>query len=70
MSLSTASVDLANAFKSVRLAWEDIRPEWQDPVADAFETYQWAPLDNHVRNVLQALDRLTPIVAKALRDCS
>lgn len=70
MSLSTASVDLANALKTVRLAWEQTRPEWRDPVADAFEANQWVPLDNHVRNVLQALDRLTPIVAKALRDSS
>lgn len=70
MSLSTASVDLANAFKTVRLVWEETREEWHDPVRDAFEADRWVPLENHVRTVLQAMDRLTPILSKALRDCS
>jgi hypothetical protein len=64
------AVDLKNGIKTVTLAWEDARQVWKDPVSQSFEADTWEPLENHVRAVLQAMDRLTPILAKALRDCS
>lgn len=70
MNLSSASVDLSNAHESVRLAWEDACAVWDDPVRRDFEKNRWILLDNHVRNVLQAMDRLAPILARAVRECS
>jgi hypothetical protein len=70
MSLTSAAVDLANALESARVAWEQVRPGWNDPVRWDFEDNHWAPLDDQTRAVLQALDRLVPILATALRDCS
>jgi len=70
MSLTSAAVDLSNALKTATLAWEDARAVWNDPVARDFETSQWEPLQNHVRTVIQAMDRLAPILARAVRDCS
>jgi hypothetical protein len=70
MSLTSASMDLANAMKTTRLAWEEARLGWKDPVSRDFQAQQWEPLENHVRAVLQAMDRLAPVLAKALRDAS
>src|SRR5262249_18725457 len=70
MSLSSAAVDLSNALKTVTLAWEEARQEWNDPVSRDFEANHWEPLESQVRAVLQAIDRLAPVLAKALRDCS
>ena len=70
MSLTSAAVDLSNALKTATLAWEDARAVWNDSVAQDFQTSQWEPLDGQVRAVLQALDRLAPVLARAVRECS
>jgi hypothetical protein len=70
MSLTSAAVDLANALKTVDLAWEEARSAWKDVVARDFEENQWAPLEGRVRAVISSMDRLAPILAKAVRDCS
>ena len=70
MSLTSAAIDLNNAFKEARLVWEEAREGWKDPVSRDFEAHRWQPLEDQVRGVLQAMDRLAPVLAKALRDCS
>jgi hypothetical protein len=70
MSLPAAAVDLSNAFKTVNLAWEDAQTVWKDSVSREFEAERWQPLEAHVRSVLGAIDRLSPVLAKALRECS
>lgn len=68
--MSASSTDLSNAFKTVRLAWEDTEATWKDAVRRDFEADTWTPLEAHVRSVLGAMDRLGPVLAKAVRDCS
>jgi hypothetical protein len=70
MSLTSAAVDLNNALKTVTLAWDEARAVWNDPVSRDFEANQWVPLDSNTRAVIGAMDRLAPILARALRDCS
>jgi hypothetical protein len=70
MSITSAAVDLGNAVKTVSEAWEEARMGWKDPVSRDFEANQWDPLQSHVRSVLGAIDRLAPVLARALRDCS
>jgi hypothetical protein len=70
MSVTSPAIDLSNALKTVRLAWEEAQTEWNDAVSRDFESNQWVPLDGHTRAVIQALDRLAPILARATRDCS
>jgi hypothetical protein len=70
MSLTSAAVDLANALESARDAWGATRPVWKDAVARDFEENHWRPLEDQTLAVLQALDRLVPVLATALRDCS
>ena len=70
MSVTSAAIDLSNALKTVRLAWEEAQTEWNDSVSRDFEANQYEPLANQTRAVIQALDRLAPILSRALRDCS
>lgn len=70
MSLSSAAVDLSNALKTVNEAWEEIRLEWNDPVSREVEANTIEPLDRQTTAVLNAMDRLAPILARALRDAS
>jgi hypothetical protein len=70
MSLTSSSVELANASRVVRTRWEDTRLAWNDPVSRDFESRHLAPLLAQTEAALQAIDRLAPILARALRECS
>jgi hypothetical protein len=69
MSLNGAWTDLSNGFKKVRLRWEEAREGWKDVVAHDFEANQWALLEQRVKAVLQAMDRMEPVLARARREC-
>ncbi|MFO0880943.1 MAG: hypothetical protein U0840_26770 [Gemmataceae bacterium] len=68
MSLNTAALDLSNALKGVNEAWEEIRPEWNDPVSQNLETECLEPLRHQTLSLLQALERLSPVLQRALRE--
>jgi hypothetical protein len=70
MSLNSAAVELSNGLKTIGVTWEEVSEGWKDPVSRDFESEHLIPLLNHVRAVIQAMDRLTPILARAVRDCS
>jgi hypothetical protein len=70
MSLSSASVSLADGMKTVGTLWEEVRAGWDDPVSRAFENDQWLPLKNQVEATLGAIERLAPILARALQECA
>jgi hypothetical protein len=70
MSLTTASISLADGLKTTGTLWEEARSGWDDPVSRDFENNYWLPLKNQVEATLSALDRLAPILARALHDCS
>jgi hypothetical protein len=70
MSLTTASIGLADGLKTVGMLWEDARAGWDDPVSQTFEATYWLPLKNQVEGTLAALDRLAPVLARAQQECS
>jgi hypothetical protein len=70
MSMTSASVELANALKTVRTLWEEVRAGWNDPVSRDFESQRWDPLVASVDTTLQAIDRLAPVIVRAVRECS
>jgi hypothetical protein len=70
MSLSTASVGLASALKTAHERWEDTRPLWDDAVSRDFEANHWLVLKNQVEATLNALDRLAPVLARAVEESS
>lgn len=70
MSLSTASISLADGLKTAGALWEDTRAGWDDSVSQAFESNYWIPLKNQVEATLAALESLAPVLARAQQDCS
>jgi hypothetical protein len=70
MSLTSAAVDLHRALEPASVAWEEVKETWKDPVSRDFEANLWQPLEGRVLTVLSAMDRLAPVLARALRDCS
>jgi hypothetical protein len=70
MSLTTASIGLADGLKTASALWEEARAGWDDPVSRAFEENYWLPLKFQVESTLAALDRLAPILARAQQECS
>jgi hypothetical protein len=69
MSLNANATELSAALKVLREKWEAVREVWRDSVADDFEATVWKPLEEQVNAAARAMDRLTPILSKALRDC-
>ena len=70
MSIQSAGLDLSNALETVREVWEEVGLGWDDAVRRDFEANQWDALEGQVRAVLQAIDRVAPVLARAVRDCS
>ena len=70
MHLNTGWVELNDALKKMRLLWDETKQEWNDPASRDFEEHCWQPLETHVVSALRAIDRLAPVLARALRDCS
>jgi hypothetical protein len=70
MSLNAAWTELNEALKALRLRWDAVQPDWQDSVRDHFEANHWDPLEAQVVAALRAMDRLSPILIRAQRECS
>jgi hypothetical protein len=70
VSLNAASLPLNNSLKALRLNWDAARQRWDDAVARGFEKDYWDPLRAQVDQLLVAMDRLGPILDRAVRECS
>jgi hypothetical protein len=70
VSLHAGWAELNDALKELRLRWEDTRAGWKDAAAADFEEHHWNPLVAQVDATLRAMDRLSPILIRAQRECS
>jgi hypothetical protein len=70
MNLTTGWIELNSSLKTMRLRWEEIKNDWNDPVSREFEEKDWAPIEAQVEAALRAIDRLSPLLAKAKQECS
>ncbi len=70
MSLNASSLQLSNALKATRVVWEDTRERWDDITAHDFEATYWVPVKAQIEAALIAMDRLSPILDRAVRECS
>lgn len=69
MSLTTGTMDLNAALKTLRLRWDDATLVWNDRVRHEFEEQVWQPLTERVVATLRAMDRLAPVLIKMRQDC-
>jgi hypothetical protein len=70
VSLNAASLQISNSLKAARVVWEDTRERWDDVVAIDFQKNYWEPLKVQVDALLVAMDRLSPVLDRAVRECS
>ena len=69
MSLATGRYQLANAFKTLKLAWQSTDAVWRDQVRKDFEETYWGPLEARLASVLTAIDRLDQALGQMKREC-
>jgi hypothetical protein len=70
VSLNTSWIELNNALKALSEAWGETKSGWKDPVSRDFDEHHFEPLAAQVVATLRAMDRLTPVLEKARRECS
>ena len=57
------------ALKTFRTTFSSVTPQWMDAASRDFQSTHLAPLEPNVRNMLEAIARLTEVVAGAERQC-
>jgi hypothetical protein len=60
---------LQKHFGELMRRWAELRREWDDPVARAFEQRFIAPIEPDLRNAMSGLDRMATVLAQLRRDC-
>jgi len=70
MCLEHGWTELSAALKDLKKAWADIQEGWDDPVSRDFGERTWTPLEAETVAALRAMDRLSPVLQRARRECS
>jgi len=70
MSLSVSKGMIADASKQLIEAWKKARRDWDDDMAEWFETEFLEPMSPKIRNTLSAMDKLASVSARAEQECS
>ena len=70
MSLSSSRNKIQGAFKDLRLRWDRVTEQWDDPRSRAFEDEFVEPLEAQVRAASAAMDEMNELLMRATRDCS
>ena len=68
--LSTASGQLHDALKVLRVRRAEVAEQWNDSQQRAFDEQHVAPLDPQVMLVLEHLNRLSQLMNQARHECS
>lgn len=69
MRLGASRSQLYDAQKSARGRWDATHEVWDDAVRTEFEETVWRPLDEHVSEVLRAVDQLSTLFTQVRHDC-
>jgi hypothetical protein len=70
MSLATGHYQLASAFKTLQVRWDQTCLSWRDAVRLEFDRRHWRPLEERVPGLLSAVDRLDQVLNRVRQDCS
>jgi len=69
MKFGASRSQLYDSQKTARLRWDSTEETWTDVTRQEFEEQLWTPLDQHVSNVLRAVDQLTSLFAQVRQEC-
>ena len=69
MSLSGPRARLVRATKELHHRWRHCRADWNDENARRLERELVEPLEQHVRQALQAMEHLESVLHRVKNDC-
>ncbi len=69
MSLGVGRGMLLDARRDLLGRWDRVRDVWDDANADAFEKRFIEPVDRHVRQSAEAIEKLASVVERARQAC-
>lgn len=58
MSLASSRVKMQETLREFRLAWADVRRDWNDAAAQSIERERIDPLEDRIRAALLAVERM------------
>ncbi len=70
MDITSDRARLYNLFKDLRVRWEQVQDQWNDPVRRDFEENHWVELETRVHAALQAMERLAQVLVQVRHDCT
>jgi len=68
MSLASSRVKLQETLRDLRLAWADIRRDWNDAAAQSIERDRIDPLEDRIRAALLAIERMEQCAHRVVRE--
>ncbi|MFM1935974.1 MAG: hypothetical protein RI990_933 [Planctomycetota bacterium] len=69
MSVAGSRAKLRDAHRSLMVAWEQAKQQWDDPVSQSIERHRLEPMERSVRSTLAALDAINEVLARVRREC-
>ncbi len=66
----SSAARLEDAMKRLEQQWMDTREEWNDPVSRRVEDEFLVPLHGQVQVMLDTVNKLSGVMAKAERECA
>jgi uncharacterized protein YukE len=70
MDVGTDRAKLHDKLKELRVRWQQVQQDWDDPVRREFEETHMAALEARVQTALRAMDQLATALRQARHECS
>jgi hypothetical protein len=67
--MSAQSGRLQHALKHLREQWDIAQDTWDDPVSRDFERLHIIPLEQHVRNAVAGMEKISEALGKVRMQC-
>jgi hypothetical protein len=69
MGVSESRGQLSKALKDLLLRWSEVKTDWDDAAARAFEQNVLEPLQRDAKNAASAMDSAAEVVSQVRREC-
>ncbi|MFW5652975.1 MAG: hypothetical protein ACOC0P_02925 [Planctomycetota bacterium] len=69
MSVNAGQANINDAVKQLQQAWQRVRDNWDDPVAEHFEREFLTEIEPRTRQTLHAMATMQELLARIRQDC-